>query len=60
MHQITVIGLGAGDFEQLPMGVYKTLKNAPKIYVRTEDHPVLDELKEEGVTFESFDLIYEK
>ena len=60
MHQITVIGLGTGDFEQLPMGVYKTLKNAPKIYVRTEDHPVLDELKEEGVTFESFDLIYEK
>lgn len=60
MHQITVIGLGAGDFEQLPMGVYKTLKNARKIYVRTEDHPVLDELKTEGVEFESFDSIYEK
>ncbi len=60
MHQITVIGLGAGDFEQLPMGVYKTLKNAEKIYVRTKEHPVLDELAKEGVAFESFDLIYEK
>lgn len=60
MHQITVIGLGAGDFDQLPMGVYKTLKNAPKLYVRTKEHPVLEELKSEGVDFESFDLIYEK
>ena len=49
MHQLTVIGLGAGDFEQLQMGVYKQLKGAKKLFVRTLDHPVLKELAEEGV-----------
>ncbi len=60
MNQITVIGLGAGDINQLPLGVYKKLQSAKRIYVRTIDHPVLDELAEEGVSFESFDDIYEK
>lgn len=60
MHQLTVIGLGAGDFEQLQMGVYKQLKGANKLFVRTLDHPVLKELAEEGVQFESFDHVYEK
>lgn len=60
MNTIQVIGLGAGDLDQLPLGVYKKIKNAAELYVRTEDHPVLKELAEEGVTFNSFDAIYEK
>lgn len=60
MHQLTVIGLGAADFNQLQIGVYKQLKQAKKLYVRTEDHPVLHDLKEEGVVFSSFDYVYEK
>lgn len=60
MHQLTIIGLGAGDFEQLPIGVYRKLKQAKKICVRTKEHAVLDELTEEGIEFESFDAIYEK
>lgn len=60
MNTIQVIGLGAGDLDQLPLGVYKKIKNAAELYVRTEDHPVLQELAEEGVTFNAFDAIYEK
>lgn len=60
MNKITVVGLGAGDFNQLPMGVYKTIKNASKLYVRTLDHPVITELKNENVEFISFDSVYEK
>lgn len=60
MHQLTVIGLGAGDLNQLQIGVYKKLKNARKLYVRTIDHPVIKELQQEGIVFESFDEIYEK
>lgn len=60
MNKITVVGLGAGDFDQLPMGVYKTIKNATKLYVRTLDHPVIKELAKEDVTFISFDEVYEK
>ncbi|TFE01952.1 nucleoside triphosphate pyrophosphohydrolase [Jeotgalibacillus sp. R-1-5s-1] len=58
-HEITVIGLGAGDLDQLPLGIYKKLKAANHLLVRTEDHPVLTQLKEEGLTFESFDHVYE-
>ncbi|TWT06222.1 nucleoside triphosphate pyrophosphohydrolase [Planomicrobium sp. CPCC 101079] len=60
MNTIHIIGLGAGDLDQLPLGVYKSLKKAERLYVRTADHPVLAELAEEGVTFTSFDAVYEK
>ncbi|WCH47911.1 MULTISPECIES: nucleoside triphosphate pyrophosphohydrolase [Lysinibacillus] len=60
MKTLTIIGLGAGDFDQLQMGVYRKLKAAKKLYVRTIDHPVLEELAAEGVKFESFDKVYEK
>lgn len=60
MYPITVIGLGASDFNQLPIGVYKKLKAAKNIVVRTMDHPVLQELQNEGIVFKSFDEVYEK
>ena len=60
MNTIHIIGLGAGDLDQLPLGVYKKLKAADNLYVRTEDHPVLTELAQEGTTFKSFDSVYEK
>lgn len=60
MNTIHIIGLGAGDLDQLPLGVYKKLKAADTLYVRTEDHPVLAELAHEEVTFTSFDSVYEK
>ena len=60
MNTIHIIGLGAGDLDQLPLGVYKKLKNAERLYVRTADHPVLAELAQEGLAHESFDEIYEK
>ncbi|RNA66037.1 nucleoside triphosphate pyrophosphohydrolase [Alteribacter keqinensis] len=56
---ITVLGLGAGDLNQLPVGIYKKLKRVSSLYVRTKEHPVLRELKEEGLNPESFDHIYE-
>lgn len=58
--KITVVGLGAGGMEQLPFGVYKLLKNTTKIYVRTKEHPLLVDLEKEGVTFTSFDYLYEE
>lgn len=60
MNEITIIGLGAGDLDQLPLGVYKKLKTAEHFYVRTEEHPVLQELKTEGMQWTSFDGVYEK
>lgn len=60
MNEITIIGLGAGDLEQLPLGIYKKLVQTEQCYVRTADHPVIGDLKREGINFTAFDGIYEK
>ncbi|MFS0556972.1 nucleoside triphosphate pyrophosphohydrolase [Brevibacillus sp. 179-C9.3 HS] len=57
---ITVVGLGAGDLDQLPYGIYRTLKAAKQLYLRTKEHPVVAELVAEGIAIESFDEVYEQ
>lgn len=60
MHKLTIIGLGAGDLDQLSLGTYRRLKEATFIVARTEQHPAIAELKGEGITITSFDEVYEK
>lgn len=60
MKKIRILGLGAGDLEQLPLGVYRTLKNEESLFLRTKEHPVVNELEKEGLIFTSFDSVYEK
>lgn len=60
LNKIVVIGLGAGDLEQLPLGIYRLLKESKHIYLRTKEHPVIKELEQEGLSFASFDETYEK
>lgn len=60
MGKIEVIGLGAGDIDQLPLGIYKKLMNTTNIcYIRTKEHPLYHDLVKEGVTFHTFDHYYE-
>jgi tetrapyrrole methylase family protein/MazG family protein len=58
--KIEIVGLGAGDLEQLPVGVYKKLLHAPQLFLRTKEHPVISELEKEGLSYTSFDSVYEK
>ncbi|WZX99779.1 nucleoside triphosphate pyrophosphohydrolase [Bacillus sp. FSL W7-1360] len=60
MPTLSILGLGAGELSQLPLGLYRTLKQADILFVRTADHPVLIELAAEGVQYVSFDEIYER
>lgn len=60
MTKIIIVGLGAGDMDQLPLGVYKLLKNHYPLFLRTKEHPVVKALEQEDVAFTSFDDIYEK
>ncbi|MBG9787305.1 nucleoside triphosphate pyrophosphohydrolase [Brevibacillus laterosporus] len=60
VNTIYVVGLGAGNLDQMPLGMYKRLKQTKHLYFRTADHPVLDQLVKEGLTYTSFDSIYEK
>ncbi|AGT30512.1 hypothetical protein M493_00510 [Geobacillus genomosp. 3] len=60
MNTIYIFGLGAGDFEQLPVGVYRKLKRAHPLFLRTKEHPAVKGLEEEGIAFTAFDDVYEK
>ncbi|MED1923729.1 nucleoside triphosphate pyrophosphohydrolase [Bacillus velezensis] len=58
---ITVVGLGAGDMDQLTVGVHKLLTQAKHLYIRTKDHPLIPELEQETeADIRYFDDIYEK
>lgn len=57
---ITVLGLGAGDLDQLPYGIYRKLKEAKNLFLRTREHPVVGQLAAEGVAFASYDDVYEQ
>ncbi len=59
-HKITIIGLGAGDWNQLTLGVYQTLKSAKNLFLRTKEHPVVERFEQEGIQFTSFDAVYEE
>ncbi|QAY67441.1 nucleoside triphosphate pyrophosphohydrolase [Paenibacillus protaetiae] len=58
--QITVVGLGSGDPDQLTLGVWRRLQSAARVFVRTADHPMMALLKEQGISFVSFDSVYEQ
>ena len=53
-----VIGLGPSGLEQLTLGNYRRICGAKKIFVRTLQHPCVQELMAEGVLVDSFDDIY--
>ncbi|WP_129730927.1 nucleoside triphosphate pyrophosphohydrolase [Ectobacillus funiculus] len=56
---ITILGLGAGELEQLTLGVYRSIQRASHLYLRTKEHPVVKDLEEEGIAYTSFDDVYE-
>jgi tetrapyrrole methylase family protein/MazG family protein len=58
--QITIVGLGTGDENQLTLGVWKKLQKASKLYLRTQDHPMVRILTENQVAYETFDAVYEE
>lgn len=57
---ITIVGLGAGEINQLPLGVYNLLKGVEHIFLRTKEHPVACTLIAEGLKYTSFDEVYER
>ncbi len=57
---LKIVGLGANDLNHLTMAAFKSLKQADKIYLRTEKHPVVNDLKQEGISYQSFDYLYQQ
>jgi tetrapyrrole methylase family protein/MazG family protein len=64
---ITLIGLGPGDADTLTRGAERALRAADAaarqgtgaLFVRTARHPVVETLREWGLTFQTFDALYE-
>ena len=55
MGKITVVGLGPGDWEGLPLGTYELLRKGGENWLRTEKHPVVKWMAKEGIPYQSFD-----
>ena len=60
MPKITVVGLGPGGRKDLTLATLQEIKKHDRIYLRTEKHPAVDLLKEEGIQYKTFDKIYEE
>jgi tetrapyrrole methylase family protein/MazG family protein len=63
MAQITIVGLGPGSWTGLPLGSYQILETQQAaggaIFLRTERHPVVDDLRTKGIVFVALDSFYE-
>lgn len=59
MNKITIVGLGPGDYESLTLKTLNIIKKATCLVLRTEKHPLIEKLKDEGIEFSSCDDIYD-
>lgn len=57
---IKIIGLGPGAKDALTIGTLEILKSSNNVYFRTEKHPTVDFLREQGLKFETYDFAYDK
>jgi tetrapyrrole methylase family protein/MazG family protein len=58
--RIHVVGLGPGGLDRLPVAVYRLLTGGLPVILRTAVHPVVADLKQQGLRFETFDHLYER
>ena len=59
MPKIIIVGLGPGDYRQLSLEALEILKGAETLVMRTEKHPVIDRIRELGISFTCCDDIYD-
>lgn len=59
MGKIYIIGLGPGSIDSLTLGAITRINSGAKNYLRTEKHPTVDYFKENNISYESFDYVYE-
>ncbi len=55
---MVIVGLGPGDPGLVPGVVWQVLEQAGAVLVRTEQHPVMSELRRRGVSYEACDRFY--
>ncbi|HOV80858.1 MAG TPA: nucleoside triphosphate pyrophosphohydrolase [Bacillota bacterium] len=58
--RITIAGLGAGSPSDITIGVWEAIKSSGRVFIRTGKHPVVEWLGKEGISFSTFDHVYER
>ena len=59
MGKISIVGLGPGDYSLISQGALELLQSSDRIFLRTEKHPTVDQLKQQ-IDYTSLDYFYEK
>src|SRR5699024_8364681 len=59
MKKIYVLGLGPGDINLLTLKAVERLNSGDKNFLRTERHPTIDYLKDNNISYTSYDYVYE-
>lgn len=57
---ITIIGLGPGAPGDITISAWKMLRSSPRTFLRTGVHPIVSCLIKEGISFSTFDYLYEQ
>lgn len=57
--KLVIAGLGPGAPEDVPPGVIERCLGANRVFLRTERHPSVPALRARGVSYVSFDSLYE-
>jgi len=60
MSELTIVSLGPGNPDLLNISTIKALQSGYNLFLRTGNHPVASWLTENGITYETFDSLYEK
>ncbi|MDR6227101.1 nucleoside triphosphate pyrophosphohydrolase [Desmospora profundinema] len=58
--KIIVVGLGAGDVDNLPLGTVRLLTSGQRVWLRTGEHPGVTWLQAEGMKAQPFDFVYKE
>lgn len=59
MGKLTILGLGPGSLDDLTLGAVREIENAKHLYLRTKHHPTVKYIEDKGISYTSFDDIYE-
>lgn len=60
MGKIYIVGLGPGSIDTLSLGAIKAIDSGNKNFLRTENHPTVDYLREKDIAFKAYDYLYEE
>jgi len=56
--EIIVAGLGPGGKDGITMGAWEAIRKTRRLLLRTDKHPIVEWIREQGIDFESYDNMY--